>query len=664
MALFKKNRKEQDTLAKDDRTPLADKLIDWPLLRLLLLHRGFRWVVILFLLSVIALALLLPKVWVATPEGFRPQIKISLLDRLQSWNLKRQALAHLRNNQPEAAVKAWRAAWANDPGSAEALRGLLDAIAKTDHPQDHVNIALQGASWLLRMENTNRVDVPLIAWTWIRSGLSERALPVLDLAPQPMPEKLQLMKRIALFEAGLVRDFALATQTPEWQQRINDALDAMPENPSDPVEREFRLVALAWLAGWAPESERRAQALDQLRKAQQNLATEAVAYDLEYIVHLAHRDSVACRTLLAKLQEVGKDTVRHHTSFWRLLATEGRRPEAVELARRSNLVPTSAWDAYQLARTYTLLGMLDQANELLRGYSRNIGWLAESLVLRGDVLMRQAGIVPDPNWDTQTAVATHDPLEELTSLALTIRIQPAAMDVLGGYSYYLEGIAEWYRGNKDAAGQVFAQAGKIGFRDPALGLQVAKHLLGLGGAARWAEPILLSLQDRLGDDPDYLLQLIKCASQLREDRYLLAPAKRMYELKPDDPVAMNNYAAALMIVRERPEEAIALSLQLLSRFPDVAELWINHSIACSMNNRGEDAVLALTHVDPARLEPPERAQYYMARFEANWLVGRLKVAWESLKQVDRSYLYPAQLSWLARVEPKFEADLEAAGLKK
>ncbi|MCB1126567.1 MAG: hypothetical protein KDM81_08735, partial [Verrucomicrobiae bacterium] len=511
-------------MKKTDHSTLADRLVDWPLLRLLVLHRGFRWVVILFLLSIISIALLLPKMWVATPEGFRPEVKISLLDRIQSWSLKRKAAAASERGEHGAAAQAWRAAWSNDPGSSEALRGMLQEISVMDRPQEQVNMTLQGSSWLLRLAHTNRTDIPLVGWACIRSGLSERALAVFQLAGRPLPESLTMLNAIALFESGQIAEFKKTMSTVEWRDRIMSALDPASADPKDYVDREFRLVSLAFIAGWYNVPKDRAEAFRLLEAAQKDLLTETVAYDLEYLIRLSQRDVEACKSLLAQLQTIGKDTVRHHTSLWQLLLREGRREEAVELATRLNLVPASAWDAYQLGRTYTLLGRLDMANDLLRGYSRNIGWLAESLLLRADVLMRQAGMIPDPNVleeDAPSLTTDRTPMEELGTLATTIRTQPDAMDALGGFSHYLEGMVDWYRGSHDAAGMAFQEAAKLGFPDPALGLKVAGSLLSLGGAAKWAEPILLSLQDRYGENPAYLEQLVKCAAQQMDDRYLL-----------------------------------------------------------------------------------------------------------------------------------------------
>lgn len=664
MGIKSKKDAVEDSLAKGpDHVDLADRLVDWPLLRLLVLHRGFRWVVILFVMAVVGLALLLPKVWPATPEGFRPQMKISLLDKFQAWSLKRKARAQMDRGQPDAAAKTFRAAWSNDPGDESALRGLLDAISKSEQPKEQVNMSLQGASWLLRLGHTNQADIPLIGWTWIRAGLSERSLAVFKLAKGDNPE-VETLSMIASIESGQIQPFGEKYYTDEaFKKRVEAAAAAKPQDLASDMEREFRLASLAFLAGWTPEEATRDAAMEKLQAAQADPASETVAYDLEYLVRLAHKDVEGCRRLLAKLREIGKDTVRHHTSFWRLLVNEGRRAEALDLATTSNLVPASAWDAYQLARAYTTLGRLEDANELLRGFSRNIGWLAESLMLRADVLMRQAGIVPDPNVKVVDKSGTdigEDPLSQLTSLALMIRMQPDAMDVLGGYSHYLEGMAEWFRGSREAAARLFEKAAEIGFRDPAVAVQVSKSLLAIGGAAQWAEPILLKHQKVLGENPDYLEQLVKCEAQLKDDRYLLPATKKLYELNPNDPGRANNYAAALLIVRENPAKALALTLQLLQAYPNNVDLKINHAVALLLNGRVQDCLLTLAEIAPGRLQPPEASQFYVTRFEANWKFGRMEKAAADLKLVERDLLYPAQVAWLDEVLPQFQAELEAS----
>ena len=53
---------------------------DWPLLRILVLNRWFRWTLIGAVSVCVFGALSLWKVWKDTPEGFEPEVRISFLD--------------------------------------------------------------------------------------------------------------------------------------------------------------------------------------------------------------------------------------------------------------------------------------------------------------------------------------------------------------------------------------------------------------------------------------------------------------------------------------------------------------------------------------------------------------------------------------------------------
>jgi len=94
---------------------LAQKLRDYPLIRLLLFKRWFRLAFIGFVFLVLFLALFLPKMWVVTPRGFDPKIKISGLDLVQAWSLQRTAWRATTAGQYELADHAWQAAVANNP---------------------------------------------------------------------------------------------------------------------------------------------------------------------------------------------------------------------------------------------------------------------------------------------------------------------------------------------------------------------------------------------------------------------------------------------------------------------------------------------------------------------------------------------------------------------
>ena len=63
----------------------------------------------------------------------------------------------------------------------------------------------------------------------------------------------------------------------------------------------------------------------------------------------------------------------------------------------------------------------------------------------------------------------------------------------------------------------------------------------------------------------------------------------MMSLDSNNVVSLNNYAAALLVRRERPEEAIRYTLQLISSNGTNPGFVLNHGLALLQNGRSEEA---------------------------------------------------------------------------
>ena len=87
----------------------------------------FRVAAITVILSGVLLAAILPKIWTVTPDGFLPVVRISGLDLVQAWSLRRSAEKLEKQGQLADCMVAWRAAGFNDPGSPELARGPIEA---------------------------------------------------------------------------------------------------------------------------------------------------------------------------------------------------------------------------------------------------------------------------------------------------------------------------------------------------------------------------------------------------------------------------------------------------------------------------------------------------------------------------------------------------------
>ena len=123
-------------------------------------------------------------------------------------------------------------------------------------------------------------------------------------------------------------------------------------------------------------------------------------------------------------------------------------------------------------------------------------------------------------------------------------------------------------------------------------------------------------------------------------------AAAVYRLRPENLVCANNYAASLLVNRDRPEQAVSLTLQILNRFPDSNAAKINHALALLLNRRTAEAEEILKSVLPEKLNGQEANSFYLGWFEVAFNQERYDQAWEASDRIAAKYLFPNQLKWL------------------
>ena len=119
-----------------------------------------------------------------------------------------------------------------------------------------------------------------------------------------------------------------------------------------------------------------------------------------------------------------------------------------------------------------------------------------------------------------------------------------------------------------------------------------------------------------------------------------------YRLQPGNVACANNYAATLLINRDRPEEAVSLTLQILNRFPDSKPAKINHALALLLNQRTGEAEAVLKSIVPEKLSGQEANSFYLGRFEVSFNQQHYDQAWEASDRIAAKHLFPNQLKWL------------------
>lgn len=611
-----------------DQDRLAARFDNWPLFRVLLFSLWFRTVVGLGLLVSIAALVLLPRIWRTSPPGFSPMVTTRLYDQVLGWHFKRQARGLDRAGQLEEARSAWHRAWQSDFANTDSIRGLLRALTRIESGDSAAGVALPAGIWLLRLGHTNTADVVLVAHAWLRTGLGDRAVALLDPIRNRLNSDQEKVYLMSLFAAGQADEFAgrLATNAP-LQTAVAAHHQQPPENaPGDDPLASLALYHDAYLAGWGPAGQR-APARDRLLAARDAKETERLAYELTLAVAVHERDLESAADILRSLRRAGLAEVRHYVQYWMLLLTEGRQTEARAMATASNLAPHGIIEILRLAQAFAALELWDEAQALLHRHKTAARWLWELKVLQADVLLHQR------NWDG------------LRELGLEIRTQPDAIDRLGGYGHVVEGIAEWHTENRESAERNFSRAAELGIPQPEAALNAAESLLRLNASAQ-AEAILLPHRATLTNSPAFLKALLRCADVLRHDHYLLETSQALLKLTPSDPVARNNYASALLLIRVRPQEALAHTTELLQLLPDRVEPRLNHAIALLRVEHIEEARQQLAAVDSKTLPASTLAQFQLAEFELLGAQHQRSEALDKADAIDASQLFPSQQLWL------------------
>jgi predicted Zn-dependent protease len=590
---------------------LGEKLLEYPLIRQLLFERWFRLAFAAFVLVFVFLGLFLPKIWRTSQADFTPVIKVSGLDLVQAWSLRRTAVKQAAAGKFEEANYAWQAALANNRADPALVRGALGSMLQDPHRRQYANQAIQEAFWLLRLTQTNLVDVELAARVLQSYDYYE---PIVSLAGPRLDQCSQNLLAIylkALFDLGQAQAFDARWR--ELQKRL----------PNDPALRVYRA---AYLVGWGPP-ETIGTARAELNAASEDPVLRSLATRLKLAVSGKEMSAENYAQALKQLEDWHEDTLKQHAIYWRLLNGTGRKSEALQLLQQYSQPPSSAVEVAELAQSYSDLGLRDQALQLLQRYTKDYAHA-------GIFWICYAGILTEAKrW------------EDLRNLAIQMRSEDALRDQLAALSYFLEGRAELGLGRTENAKAAFTRAVEREIPSPSFGLRTASQLLDFG-FPELARTLLLRLENSFQHDFTFWVLLFRASDQLKDVDNLVKSASNAYLLNPNDRVLANNYAAALIITRQKPEEAIRLTLPLISDNPSSVHAVINHSAALLLNGRPKEAEALLNTIATNRLTASQWTLYNLDRFETCLTLHDYDCARSLSDTIDVQYLYPSQRRWL------------------
>jgi predicted Zn-dependent protease len=393
-------------------------------------------------------------------------------------------------------------------------------------------------------------------------------------------------------------------------------------------DRGLSLYHTAWSAAWGPPagllSGRAELAAAQLSA---DASVAELAHHLQLPVSFALSDLDGHRRALDWLREHHADKVAEQLDHWRLLAVTGRRGEAQSLAKSFARPPATAADAINMARLYAQLGLEDYAAGFLEKQIGEFGYSAQLWVLLAQQHIRLK------RWT------------ELRALSVTMRNTPELRGALDGYSQFLAGLADHRLGRRESAEAAFAKVPDAPFNDPLVAYNVAAGLRGLGYPALSAR-LLQTLEQNFGEKAQFWFQLTSAAYEAREMDVLAAAAQKAWELEPGNPAYMNNYAAVLLVTRQKPEESIKITLRLLAAEPKSNDRKVNHILALLQNERLADAEAQLKDLNPGALNVNEGAIANYAWFELHVRRGEKELARKRYPTVERSQLLQPQLDWM------------------
>jgi predicted Zn-dependent protease len=590
---------------------LSDRLVRSPFLRLLHFEAWFRVAFAGFCLLLLFLALFLPKIWVVSPRGFTPAIIASGLDLAQAWSLQRNALKAMSAGKFDEANFAWLLAFANNRGDAKIVRGALRCLGQSPEKTEYSSLVWLQSHWLLKLAGTNVADLELVATVFEKYGYHDPLAALLEIAQDRLSARLEASYLKALFNTGRIQAFG-----NRWS-KFSDRL---------PKDDDLFLYHAAYLAGWS-SSRTHSEGLRRLEAACQEPSQRALAARLLLLVEAQQRDADRFGQTLHRLEQSGTATLPDHIAYWRVLDRTGRKSEAIELAQNHPASPASPMEALSLAKLYVELTFRDRALQLFRKFALAFGDAPSFWIVYAHELLEAR------QW------------EEAHRVALQMRAREQVRDHLAAFSFYVEGRAESALHRPWSAANAFKKITEWEFHPPGLGLTVSFNLLQLG-QAEIARDVLLQLESEFKADAQYWLLLFRAADELKQVELMLTAAERAFHLRPADPVALSYYVAALLITRQRPEEAVRFTFQLFVQSPRSTLAAVNHGAALLLNERPQEAEALLKNIRTNRFTRAQSSLYHFDLFELYFRLHRYDQAWIMHDRIEPEHLYPSQLGWL------------------
>lgn len=605
-------------------SPLADRTRRrrGGLLGLLLADKKFAVALVCITASIGGLSLGLPKVWVVTPDGFTPVLRVSLLDMAQARMLSRSARRLDAEGRPSEALQAWTSALGNHPAHLGNLRSFVDfTLNREGLERRWLRIGAQQSQWMVALVGTNDSQaVELAGRMCLKAGMTDIAWMYLNTTNRSISMSAARGLAEAAFKTGRLKEFAAAWEIHQ---------DAMQGDPS------LGLYRAAWLA-LAGKPIEQAPSMAILDQATRNPDLKVLALRLRSIVEAERLDVEAFERSFEELRSMRQDELEDHSRAWLVLEAAGRHASAVARATAYAIPPETGERATLLLRTWSMLRL----ESLAASFSRN----------------QLDGFASDPNtWllSSQMLVANQD-WDEVRSVAARMKTNPFLSRVFAGYSDFLEGLCENATGRVERARDSFKMLLDRMPSEPSLAMDAANTLDRIGFRSE-AREVLKRVESTFGTSAQYWFAMGRLAWEQRDHAALLAAADKAYSLDPERLDNVNNLAAALLINRTRPAEAVQLTLQVIQKATYQHASYLNHAFALVRNGRTVEARKILDDLPLSVLTNEERTFWRLAAVELEFSEGNLSMVAKHLPDISQDFLYPIQKTWLEEVAKQVAA---------
>lgn len=586
------------------------------LLRYLLHEPLFAIVLLLMVLGVLSVALMLPKRWDPAPAGFSKNIRISLLDYLQAWSLRRSAEKSIRAQEWDEAITKYQAAIANNLADVKALRGLLGTLRDTPFPRpSNLGLSMGVANLLFELDHTNRTDSALVADVLERHRMAEMAINQLTPHARDLTPEEDIIWTRALFSSGQLEPFR-----SRWKEH--------PERyQSNAV---LRLYRAAHDYGWGTP-EQAVTGLEILHAALDQPTHRPTAARL--LCAAAHqKGNLTEYERSLKIQhEARTSTAQDDTAWWELLSRNGRTEEARELARTfEGVPPATAVEFVILARAWLNLGLQDLAAEKFKAHAQRFGNSIEVWAAYLDILLLRK------DWN------------EVRRVTSTLRATTTSRDELQSVALYADIRADLAEGRKTSVREPLRKLLEAPLPGPRISLKLASGLNSVGEyEAAWH--FLGAFQESMAQSPEFWMEVVTSSRGRRDPTTLRQAAERLVVLKPGNPAFQTLRLVALLGSRQLPGEALTTSLRLFNAAPRAASTTINHSMALLLNSRATEALTLLSTLDSDKLNEDELNSWNLAQADAHAQLDQPAEALRFGEQVNPANLMMPQAEWFKKL---------------